>query len=158
VHTRAEAFAAFFDEHYEPVQRGLVAALGEPRVAEDAVREAFTRAYVQWNRVSRQGRGAAWLYVAASRAALDRRRSDDPPHAASAERGTPERAIEELAERERLALVLHHHAGFTPPEIARALRCSTETATFTLREAHRRLGIEADAGHDDLPEVQLDEP
>ena len=70
---------------------------------------------------------------------------------------TLERAIEELAERERLAVVLHHHAGLSTGEMARALRCSPAAATATLREAHRRLGVEP-ADDDDIPEVELDAP
>jgi hypothetical protein len=41
--------------------------------------------------------------------------------------------------------------------MARALRCSPAAATSTLREAHRRLGVER-ADDDDIPEVELDAP
>ena len=60
-------FAAFFDEHYEAVCRGLTVAFGDARLAEDAVQEAFTRAYVRWRRVSKMQRPAGWVYVTAVR-------------------------------------------------------------------------------------------
>jgi hypothetical protein len=149
---RAESFETFLAAHSESVRRGM--AVAAPGVDEAATFEGFAQAYARWARVRREERPLTFVYVAASRAA--RRAPDTGPRHAMAEPGTLERAIEGLAERERLAVVLHHHAGLTTAEIARALDCSHDTAVFTLREAHRRLGIEPDGGDDHLPEVQLD--
>jgi len=157
VGTRSESFEAFFGEHYESVFRGLSVAFREPLLAQEAAREAFTRAYTQWARVRGVERPATWLYVTASRHALRRRRSGPAAAPATSDPETLERAIEELGERERLALVLHHHAGLSTGEMARALHCSPAAATATLREAHRRLGVER-ADDDDIPEVELDAP
>jgi DNA-directed RNA polymerase specialized sigma24 family protein len=157
VRDRSESFEAFFGEHFESVFRGLSVAFREPMVAEEAARETLIRAYTQWPRVRRMERPATRLYITASRHALRSRRSTRGEAPAPSDADTIERAIEELAERERLALVLHHHAGLSAAEIARALRCSSAAATATLREAHRLLGVER-ADDDDIPEVELDAP
>lgn len=154
---RSDAFEAFFDEYFGRVLRALSVAFREPMVAEEAARETLIRAYTQWPRVRRLERPATWLYVTASRHALRSGRSTRAAAPSTSDPDTLERAIEELAERERLALVLHHHAGLSAGEIARALRCSPAAATSTLREAHRRLGVEP-ADDDDIPEVELDAP
>jgi RNA polymerase sigma-70 factor, ECF subfamily len=157
VRDRSDSFEAFFGEHYESVFRGLSVAFREPLLAEEAAQEAFARAYTQWTRVRRAERPATWLYVTASRYVRRRRHSKRAAAPSTSDPDTLERAIEELADRERLALVLHHHAGLSVGEIARALRCSSAAATSTLREAHRRLGVEP-ADDDDIPEVELDAP
>jgi DNA-directed RNA polymerase specialized sigma24 family protein len=157
VRDRSDAFEAFFDEYGGRVVRALSVAFREPMVAEEAARETLIRAYTHWPRVGRMERPATWLYITASRHALRGRRSTRGEGPATSDAHTLERAIEELAERERLALVLHHHAGLSAAEIARALRCSAAAATATLREAHRLLGVER-ADDDDIPEVELDAP
>ena len=92
--------------------------------------------------------------MTAARIAL--RRDGTRPGAATADSETLDRAIEALIPRERLALALHHRARLNSHEMARALGCSPAAATATLREAHRRLGVEPD-DDDDIPEVDLDD-
>jgi RNA polymerase sigma-70 factor (ECF subfamily) len=157
VRDRSDSFETFFDQYFDGVLGALTVALREPVLAEEAARETFARAYTQWARVRRVEQPATWVYVTASRYALRRRRTERAAAAATSDPDTLERAIEELAERERLALVLHHHAGLSTGELARALRCSPAAATSTLREAYRRLGVER-PDDDDIPEVELDAP
>jgi DNA-directed RNA polymerase specialized sigma24 family protein len=157
VRDRSDSFETFFDEYFDGVLGALTVALREPMLAEEAARETFARAYAKWPRVRRAEQPAIWLYATASRHALRRGRSKHAVAASTCDPDTLERAIEELAERERLALVLHHHAGLSTGELARALRCSPAAATSTLREAYRRLGVER-ADDDDIPEVELDAP
>jgi RNA polymerase sigma-70 factor, ECF subfamily len=149
-----DSFEAFFGEHYESVFQALAVAIRDPSVAEASTREAFGRAFTRWDRIRRAERPEAWLHVTATRIALRRDRSGPGPHTSEPE--TLERAIEGLPQRERLALVLHHHAGLTAAEMGRALGGSATAANATLREAHRRLGIESD-DDDDIPEVELDD-
>ena len=162
---RAESFEAFFAEHYESVFRGLSVAFRDPLVAEEAAQEAFTRAYVRWDRVQRMERPSGWVYVVATRVALRRRRPD--PEGAARESGAPsmedqvidrltmQRAITELPERQRLALVLRHYGDLPLDEIARAMGCALGTVKSTLHTAHARLQVELD---DEIPEVELDAP
>jgi RNA polymerase sigma-70 factor, ECF subfamily len=164
---RSESFEAFFAEQYESVFRGLSVAFRDPLLAEEAAQEAFTRAYVRWDHVKGMERPAGWVYVVAARVALRRRRpprdeSITPrPGAQSMEdqvvdRLTMQRAIGELPERQRLALVLRHYGDLPLDEIARAMGCALGTVKSTLHAAHTRLQVELE--DDEIPEVELDAP
>ena len=167
--SRAESFETFFAEQYESVFRGLSVAFRDPLVAEEAAQEAFTRAYVRWDRVRRMERPAGWVFVVATRVAL-RRRAESEPDDASGRAATPsmedqvidrltmQRAIAELPERQRLALVLRHYGDLPLDEIARAMGCALGTVKSTLHAAHARLQVELDDDDDDIPEVELDAP
>ena len=164
---RSESFEAFFDEHYESVFRGLSVAFREPLLAEEATQEAFTRAYVRWERVSAMERPAGWVYVVAVRFARRRRRDllADPTLRAAADRDlaadvvdrvTLQAAIQRLPNRQRVALVLRYYGGLPLDEIATAMGCAQGTVKSTVHAAQLRLRIELDEG--DIPEVELDAP
>jgi DNA-directed RNA polymerase specialized sigma24 family protein len=150
-----DSFATFVDEHFDPVFRCLAVGTRDRHLARVATEQTFARALVRWTRSGEPT--AASLYVSASRDALRRRHRVDDPPVARADDETLERAIEDLPEVERLALVLHHAAGLSPDDLGRALRCSRQAAQATLREAYRRVGVERD-DDDDIPEVELDAP
>ena len=164
---RSESFEAFFGEHYESVFRGLSVAFRDPLLAEEAVQEAFTRAYTRWERVSAMERPAGWVYVVALRVARRRRRDlfgDPTRRPASVERDLAvevvdrvmlQAAIERLPNRQRIALVLRYYAGLPMGEIATAMGCALGTVKSTLHAAHTRLALDLD---DDIPEVELDAP
>ena len=162
---RSESFEAFFAEQYESVFRGLSVAFRDPLLAEEAAQEAFTRAYVRWDRVQRMERPSGWVYVVAARVALRRRPvAPRPPGSGSGapsmedqvvDRLTMQRAIGDLPERQRLALVLRHYGDLPLDEIARAMGCALGTVKSTLH-AHTRLQVELD--DDEIPEVELDAP
>jgi len=141
-------------EQLESVCRALAVAIGDAHLADRVTARAFARIYATGEPATRP---AAPLYIAATRAARRRRRASRVSPATGAPAGTLERAIEELPSFERIAIVLHHHAGLAPDELARALRCSRAAVESALREAYRRLGVERDDG-DDIPAVDLDEP
>jgi RNA polymerase sigma-70 factor (ECF subfamily) len=164
---RSESFEAFFAEQYESVFRGLSVAFRDPLLAEEAAQEAFTRAYVRWEHVHGMERPAGWVYVVAVRVVLRKRR---PPRDETArsrsgaqsmedevvDRLTMQRAISDLPERQRLALVLRHYGDLPLDEIATAMGCALGTVKSTLHAAHARLHVELDA--DEIPEVELDAP
>jgi RNA polymerase sigma-70 factor (ECF subfamily) len=160
---RSESFEAFFAEEYESIFRGLSVAFRDSLLAEDAAQEAFTRAYVRWNRVKGMERPAGWVYVVAVRVALKRRRLDRASPATSGapsmeqqvvDRITLQRAIEALPDRQRLALVLRHYGDLPLDEIATAMGCAIGTVKSTLHAARTRLHVDLD----DIPEVELDAP
>jgi RNA polymerase sigma-70 factor (ECF subfamily) len=57
-----------FKRWYGPMVRSLAVAAGDKEVAADCVQDAFTRAYVRWNRVSRLEDPPGWIrHVAVNR-------------------------------------------------------------------------------------------
>jgi len=160
------SFEAFFAEAYASVFRGLAVAFRDPVLAEEAAQEAFTRAYTRWERVGRTERPAGWIYVVAVRVARRRRRNllgdaggVDAPDVADevVDRVTMQAAIEQLPTRQRIALVLRHHADLPVNEIARAMGCPVGAVKSTLHRAHARLHVELE-DDDEIPEVELDAP
>ena len=161
------SFEAFCAAAYVPVFRDLAVAFGDRQLAEEAAQEAFTRAYTRWERVGRMARPAGWAYVAGVRAARRQRRDllRDPAGPIDArdvatevvDRVTLQTAIGELPTRQRVALVLRHHAGLSLDEIAQAMGCAVGTVKSTLHAVHGRLHVELE-DDDDIPEVELDAP
>jgi RNA polymerase sigma-70 factor (ECF subfamily) len=162
---RSESFETFFAEQYESVFRGLSVAFRDHLLAEEAAQEAFTRAYVRWDRVKGMERPAGWVYVVAVRVALKRRQpaGDEGQTSRSGapsmedevvDRLTMQQAIADLPERQRLALVLRHYGDLPLDEIAIAMGCALGTVKSTLHAAHARLQVELD----EIPEVDLDAP
>jgi RNA polymerase sigma factor (sigma-70 family) len=157
------AFAAFFDENYESVCRGLTVALGDARSAEDATQEAFTRAYVRWRQVSKMERPAGWVYVTAVRYARRRRRRKrsveleatvmDDVADLVARRAVLEAALQLLTERQRLAVVLRYGLDLPLTEVAAAMGCALGTAKSTLHATVARLQVVLD---DSASEVERD--
>ena len=157
------AFAAFFDENYESVCRGLTVALGDAGSAEDATQEAFTRAYVRWRQVSKMERPAGWVYVTAVRYARRRRRRRRPVELETtvmddvadlvARRAVLEAALGLLTERQRLAVVLRYGLDLPLAQVAAAMGCALGTAKSTLHAAVGRLQVVLD---DSASEVEND--
>jgi len=54
-------FAEFYAARKDAVLRAVIAATGDSSGAEDAVAEAFTRAYARWDRVSEHPSPTAWV-------------------------------------------------------------------------------------------------
>ena len=161
------SFEAFFAETYASVFRGLAVAFRDPLLAEEAAREAFTRAYTRWERVRSMDRPAGWTYVVAVRVARRHRRDllGDTAGLAFAhdaanevvDRVTMQAAIQELPTRQRVALVLRHYADLPLDEIARAMGCAVGSVKSTLHTAYTGLHVELE-DDDEIPEVELDAP
>jgi RNA polymerase sigma-70 factor (ECF subfamily) len=160
-------FESFTREHYPTVVRTLALAIGDPRAAEDAAQEAFTKASVRWRRVQRMERPAGWVYVVAlnsARRALKHRpaiagpttataahadRVDRVDHAAAvANRLTVHEALAELAPQQRAAIVLRYLSDLSVADTARALGVTESTVKSATRDAltNLRATMEGD-GH-----------
>lgn len=162
----AEAFRALVEMHSRPLWRAAWRVLGDAEGAEDAVQEAFLRAWRALSSFDERAELATWLYRIAVNAALDQRRSrwrrrpvDAPlpvdldgevaspsgepdPHrrAVSAEIARSARAaIDRLPEAERTAFLLRHFEGRSIAEIARALGRGENAAKQTVFRAVRKM-------------------
>jgi RNA polymerase sigma factor (sigma-70 family) len=162
VDERGLSFAAFYDENFRAVCRGLSVALGDTRRAEEAAQEAFTRAYVRWRRVSQMDRPAGWVYVTAVRVATRRRvtrsvrgerRSVDDVADVVVQRASLGEAIDQLPERQRLAIVLRYGLDLSLDDVAAAMGCAVGTVKSTVHAALARLHVVLD---ESIPEVERD--
>lgn len=147
--TSYESFEQFFEAEYPGICRALWLGLGEGSEIEDAAQEAFSRAFRKWSTVSRLDRPATWVYVVAVRHA---RRRPDRHLAVSVSRSEPldpfesiasrisiVTALERLAPRQRLAIVLRYYSDLSVRDIARAMKCREGTVKATIHAAHDRL-------------------
>ena len=132
--------------------------------AEDALQDALVIAWRDLKGIRDPDRFDAWLqrlvvHVCVAQATRERRRISnlqvlpvDGPAAPDelltvADRDLLERGFRRLPPEQRAILVLHHHLGYAPSEIAETLGIPAGTARSRLHHAHRamRAAIEADA-------------
>ena len=144
-------FEAFFGEHHQAVVRALTLALADRARAEDAAQDAFAKAYRQWKRVAMMDRPVAWVYVVALNGARKELRRDQAApvpdlvgpasdHAAAAAVKVSVRdALDVLAPRQRVAVVLRYLGDLRVAEVAEAMGCSEGTAKATLHTALAKL-------------------
>lgn len=163
-----EAFRRIVETHSQPLWRATVRILGDPAAAEDAVQDAFLRAWRALDRFDEGSELATWLYRIAINAAIDHRRArqrrepfsgaipedfDGQPRAASTE-ADPHRtavwrdlvdqaqqAIAALPETERTAILLRHFEGCSIAEIAHALGAAESAAKQAVFRAVHKLRV-----------------
>jgi RNA polymerase sigma-70 factor (ECF subfamily) len=165
----AHAFVeALFAKHHNEIFAYLVRMLREPELAADLTQDAFVKAYKNYDTLEKDENARAWLYQIAHRVALDelRRRKiirmvpwtgESHGAAPSAEKialdlrlsGPLERALAQIPERQRAALLLAELHDLTGLELAAAMGVSHVAARAILtraRESLRRaLAAEKDA-------------
>ena len=146
-----------FAEYHQPLVRYLTRRLGDRDWAEEVAQETFVRALRQDRIVSER----SWLFAVATNLVRDEARKDArrrrrlellreqakaeavvEPEPTSLERAQEaalaRRAVNALAERDRLALLMREE-GLSYEEIAQALRLSVGSVGTTLARARRRL-------------------
>ncbi|GAA1850728.1 SigE family RNA polymerase sigma factor [Asanoa iriomotensis] len=126
----ADTFDSFYAAHFNRLMIQLYAYTADVSAAQDAVQEAFTRAWPRWDRLVTYDEPAAWvrrvaLNVAANRwrrvqaarahARHHREEAVDPP---SPDRVALARALRTLPEKQRRAIVLFHIADLSIAAIA----------------------------------------
>ena len=165
----AHAFVeALFAKHHGEIYAYLVRMLRDPELAADLTQDAFVKAYKNYDTLEKDVNARAWLYQIAHRVALDelRRRKiirmvpwtgESHGAAPSAEKialdvrlsGPLERALAQIPERQRAALLLAELHDLTGLELAAAMGVSHVAARAILtraRESLRRaLAAEKDA-------------
>jgi RNA polymerase sigma-70 factor (ECF subfamily) len=149
-------FEAFFARNYGPVLRTVALAVGDPARAEDAVQEAFARAYRRWRSVSTMERPVAWVHVVAVNVVRkDWRRSHRRAEQAVDHTGAGDDdtaiaaldlrdALERLTPRQRAVVVLRYLADLPTRDVADALGCAEGTVKATLAQALRKLRVDLD--------------
>jgi len=143
-------FEGFFATYARELAAIVALATGEITSAEDSVQEAMTRAYADWERVSRMERADLWVLRVAQRFAIDswrKRRRELPSEAASGASAAPPDiqrlwvrwGLENLGPEDRILIILRHRDGLSVDEIALALGRSPHTIAIYLKRARRRL-------------------
>lgn len=138
-----------YQREYPRLLRALVAIGGDEGAAEDAVQEAFVRAYTQG--LGSLERPGAWLLVVATRVLLrDRRRRlgtvavETLPGGRSeidfaVERADLLAALRQLPERQRAVVVARYYYDLSYEEIAHAFAIRSGTVGATLSHALGKL-------------------
>jgi RNA polymerase sigma-70 factor (ECF subfamily) len=151
--TAAAEFAAWAGPSLLAMKR-LARRLAPHADADDVVQDALTRAWQKRAQFdAERGTSTTWLLAITADQARAARRTrtrrlrvvDDSaelPESATTDTGTDvdlERAIDQLAERQRLAVNLHYFVGLSVDEAAAVMACSPGTVKSTLFDARARL-------------------
>lgn len=142
------------------------AITGDLGAAEEIAQEAYTRAWSRWSQLQAYDEPAAWVRQVASRLAISRwrrartamthlarQRPPDPARAPDETSVALVRALRELPEAQRRAIVLHHLAEFSVAEVAAIERCPAGTVKARLSRGRTALAtsLNTDESNDQEP-------
>jgi RNA polymerase sigma-70 factor, ECF subfamily len=126
-----DEFAGFYAASFQRLVGQLYAMIGDQSEAQDAVQEAFVRAWARHGKIDRNGAPEAWIRVTAWRIAVSRwqrareaiRLGALTARPESTAGPTPDRvaftdALRKLPLEQRRALVLYHLCDLTVDQIA----------------------------------------
>jgi RNA polymerase sigma factor (sigma-70 family) len=145
--TGVEDFAAFYGRARDPVYRAVLCVTGDPDQTEEAVAEAFARAYARWDRLAHHPNASAWVARTALNAHRSwwRRRHRETLTPAAAGQDAPaesgvldERlaaAVRRLPLRQRQVLALRILLDLSTADTASALGVAPKTVTVHLHRA-----------------------
>lgn len=145
-----EEFTAFYVANKDKCLRAVVAGGARPDRAEDAVAEAFARAWARWRTVRDHPAPAAWVVRTAVNSDISswrrRRREvmvDPPDRAGSTEQSSADliAAIRGLPERQRQVVVLRYLLDLDTSSTAHELGIAEGTVKATLHQALGRLRV-----------------
>ncbi|MFD8616548.1 MULTISPECIES: SigE family RNA polymerase sigma factor [Streptomyces] len=151
---------AEFDAFYAATARRLVATVyaltGDLAESEDAVQEAYARAWQRWDRLTREGDPLPWVRTVASRLAVSAWRRtrnrlraqlrhgpaphDPGPSGVLGDRSALVAALRELTPDQRRAVVLHHLLDLPVDEVARETGSTSGAVRTRLSRARKLLG------------------
>jgi RNA polymerase sigma-70 factor (ECF subfamily) len=153
-----QAFADLIEAESPGAYRTVLVILHSHAEAQDALQEAFIRAWRDLPSLRDPSRWSAWFRRLLVRAALDQARRErglgllssrltpgpPPPDPAStvAARDEVARAVAKLSPDERALIALRYAADLEVPDVAAALGIRLGTAKSRLHRALARLGIE----------------
>ena len=145
-----------FDEFYATTSRKLVGQLfamtGDLNEAEDAVQEAYIRAWQRWSRVQGYNDREAWIRTVAYRISVNawrKARNRLTAHHRASRHGEQSEispdlltlvgALRKIPEPQRRAIVLHHLVGLSVEEIAVETGAAPGTVKARLARGRRTL-------------------
>ena len=148
-------FTTFYESEAPKLVRSVALAIGEPTLAEDAVAEAFARAWSRWPQVRTNDRPAAWVMRVALNHANDRFRRRRVERRRAGMVARPETtqdpdpqvdrrlwdAVRALHKQERTLVALRYVADMSQAEIAEVLRIPVGTVASGLNRARHKLGV-----------------
>ncbi len=157
-------FDAFFAMTSDRLIGQVFAMTGDLSEAEDAVQEAYIRAWQRWPQVSGYDNPEAWLRTVAYRIAVnswrkaknrltahhraDRRREQPAP---SPDGLALASALQKIPKAQRQVIVLYHVADLSIDEIARELGVPTGTVKARLARGRKALAPLVSEFDDDVP-------
>jgi len=155
-----DAFGSLVERHAPMVRRLARAVLGQAEDAEDAAQDAFLSAWNGFDRFDPRAALGPWLARIALNAARDLRRrrrvrTTEPIPESRAATGRPPdaeaerallrerlgRALSELPERQRIAVVLFEVEGYSHSEVGAMLGIPEGTARSEVFHARRKLRL-----------------
>ena len=145
-------FETLFRATYTRMVRTIGLAVGDAELGADAVQEAFAKAHVKWEQVSRYASPVGWIRTVALNVARDQQRrnrrfdrvrhlllrteSTEPTH----ERPTPlTDALATLSPQQRIAATLFYLDDLSVSEIASSMSLSEGAVKFHLFKARDHL-------------------
>jgi RNA polymerase sigma-70 factor, ECF subfamily len=150
----AETFDAFYSGSSQRLFDCLYALTGNPAEAQDAVHEAFARAWQRWDNVGSYADPEAWVRTVARRVAVSRWRRTRSALVAHRRHGPPAdvpgpnadtvaliTALARLPVAQRTALVLHHLVGLPVAEVAHETGVPVGTVKARLARGRRALAM-----------------
>lgn len=150
---------ADFDDFYAATAKRMVAAVyavtGDLAEAEDAVQEAYARAWTRWDALAAQGDPTPWVRTVALRLAVSTWRKarnrvrahfrHGPPQDAPAlapDRVALVAALRALSAEQRTAVVMHHLLDLPVEQIARETGVSSAAVRTRLSRGRKALGAQ----------------
>ncbi|MFR9777773.1 RNA polymerase sigma factor [Micromonospora sp. MS34] len=149
---RADSFDAFYLGSRQRIYSCVYALTSNAAEAQDAMQEAYARAWQRWSTVGEYADPEAWVRTVARRIAVSRwrraraalgayRRAGPPPDVPGPD---PDNvvlveALRRLPVAQRTALVLHHMAGLPVAEVARETGVPEGTVKARLSRGRRAL-------------------
>lgn len=153
-----QAYAQVVNNHVRPVNRYIVRMLGSQSDAEDIAQETFLRLWTQAH-TWQPGKAAlsTWLHRIAHNLCIDYLRRDksgvsseylddyateESPEKSFAQKAgleALEKAMQQLPERQRSALILTHYQGLANREVAEIMDISVDALESVLARARRSL-------------------
>jgi RNA polymerase sigma-70 factor (ECF subfamily) len=161
----ADSFEEFYAANYQPLLLQLYAYTADLGQAQDAVQEAFTRAFRRWDRLAHYDRPAAWVRTVAMNVARNRWRRmraaraharyhrNEVVDGPSPDRVALARALATLPESHRRAVVLFHVADLSIADIANQEGVAEGTVKSWLHRGRTALAVVLSGSRTEEPHV-----